>query len=364
MTAIQEVKNGCARALLIGGAGFLGSHLCDRFIGAGHEVICMDTLLTGRLENIQHLLPHPRFRFVRHDVNQPIDLPSLIANNNGKSHHSQVGSLKIDYVLQLASPASPKDYARHPIHTLKIGALGTYYALGLAKAHGSVFLLTSTSEIYGDPEMTPQPETYWGHVNPIGPRSVYDEAKRFAEAIAMAYHREHGVQVRIARIFNTYGERMRLDDGRALPNFVGQALEGRPLTIYGDGSQTRSFCYVSDLVEGLYKLLLSHEIGPVNLGNPEEISLLQLAKTIIELTGSKSDLVFGPLPPDDPVRRRPDISKAKSALNWQPEIGLREGIKRVLPYFRNQLAERWVRQPELGPSLPFHGLDERRVQNN
>jgi dTDP-glucose 4,6-dehydratase len=365
MSSIQkDEKTNCQKVLIIGGAGFLGSHLCDRFIAAGYEVICMDSLLTGRLENIQPIFSHPRFRFVRHDVTRPIDLPSLIGKEGPGPESGRDDPLKIDYVLHMASPASPKDYARHPIHTLKIGALGTYHALGLAKSHQSVFLLASTSEIYGDPQVNPQPETYWGHVNPLGPRSVYDEAKRFSESIAMAYHREHGVQVRIARIFNTYGDRMRLNDGRALPNFVGQALQGKPVTIYGDGNQTRSFCHVSDLIDGLYKLLLSNEIGPVNLGNPEEIPLLELAKTVIELTGSKSRLAFEPLPADDPVRRRPDISKAKAALNWQPRIGLREGIKQVIPYFRRQLAERWIHHPDPGCRLPFTASDEAGAQNN
>ncbi|MGA8186016.1 MAG: UDP-glucuronic acid decarboxylase family protein, partial [Terriglobia bacterium] len=340
MTANSQNGNYVPRTLLIGGAGFLGSHLCDRLIGAGHEVICMDSLLTGAVANVQHLLSHPRFSFVQHDVTRPIDLARLLGHQHDKFSPNTEGLVKMDYVVQMASPASPKDYARHPIHTLKIGALGTHHALGLAKAHGSVFLLTSTSEIYGDPEVTPQTETYWGHVNPIGPRSVYDEAKRYAESIAMAYHREHGLRVRIARIFNTYGKRMRLNDGRAIPNFVAQALEGKPLTIYGDGSQTRSFCYVSDLIEGLYRLMLSQEDAPVNLGNPEEIRLLELARTIIETTASNSRLVFEPLPDDDPVRRCPDIAKARASLNWHPKVGLHEGIRRVLPYFRARLMDR------------------------
>ena len=251
--------------LVTGGAGFLGSHLCDRLLAEGHDVICLDNLITGRRENIQHLLAHPHFRFVLHDVTRPIDLPALLATSPG---HRPSPPRPLSYILHFASPASPKDYARHPIHTLKVGALGTYHALGLAKAHGSVFLLASTSEIYGDPEISPQPEKYWGHVNPIGPRSVYDEAKRFAEAISMAYHREHGVKVRIVRIFNTYGERMRLEDGRALPNFMVQALLGKPLTVYGKGSQTRSLCYVSDLVEGLYRLLMSNQDRPHQPGKP------------------------------------------------------------------------------------------------
>ncbi|HET7212148.1 MAG TPA: UDP-glucuronic acid decarboxylase family protein [Terriglobia bacterium] len=356
--------NNLPRTLLIGGAGFLGSHFCDRLIGAGHEVICMDNLLTGTVGNVQHLLPHPRFTFVQHDVTQPIDLARLLGHRNDKFHLDSEGPFRLDHVVHMASPASPKDYARHPIHTLKIGALGTLHALGLAKAHGSVFLLTSTSEIYGDPQVCPQTETYWGHVNPIGPRSVYDEAKRYAESIAMAYHREHGLEVRIARIFNTYGKRMRLNDGRAIPNFVAQALQGKPLTIYGDGSQTRSFCYVSDLIEGLYKLMLSHEAAPVNLGNPHEIHLLELARTIIEATSSNSRLVFEPLPDDDPVRRCPDISKAKSSLHWRPKIGLHVGIKRVLPYFRARLMERCLDKTWPAGSARFLTHEARVAQNN
>jgi dTDP-glucose 4,6-dehydratase len=317
-----------------GGAGFLGSHVCDRLIDEGHEIICVDNLLTGQLKNIEGLIEHPRFAYVRHDVTRPIDLSRLLAGSD-RVEWGDEG--KLDYVLHFASPASPKDYARHPIHTLKVGALGTYHALGLAKACGSVFLLASTSEVYGDPEVNPQPETYWGHVNPVGPRSVYDEAKRFAEAMTVAYHREHSVPVRIARFFNTYGERMRIDDGRALPNFMTQALQDRPLTVYGDGSQTRSLCYVSDLVEGVYRLMLSDEPTPVNLGNPEEISTVDLAQEVVELTGSRSRIVFEALPVDDPRRRRPDISKAVALLGWSPKVSRREGIERVIPYFRAQL---------------------------
>jgi len=321
------------RSLVTGGAGFVGSHLCERLLARGHEVLCVDNLITGRAENIQSLLAHPRFVFVEHDVTQPMGLPEFL----GRAATRAGGDGHLDYVLHLASPASPKDYARHPIHTLKVGALGTHNVLGLAKAQQSVFLLASTSEVYGDPEVNPQPESYWGHVNPIGPRSVYDEAKRFAEAITMAYHREHGVRVRIARIFNTYGERMRIDDGRALPNFLSQALRGRPLTVYGDGSQTRSCCYVTDLVDGLYRLLLSEQTGPINLGNPEEVSMLELARKVIERTGSSSTLAFEPLPVDDPARRRPDISKARALLGWTPKVSLNEGIDKVLPYFRAAL---------------------------
>ena len=321
--------------LVTGGAGFLGSHLCDRLLAEGHRVFCLDNLLTGRRENIRHLAHHPHFRFVECDVTKPINLDTALKGRGRRGGASPVP--RIDYVLHLASPASPKDYARYRIHTLKLGALGTYHALGVAKSQGSVFLLASTSEVYGDPEVSPQPETYWGHVNPIGPRSVYDEAKRFAEAITMAYHREHGVRVRIARIFNTYGERMRIDDGRALPNFMLQALDHRPLTVYGDGRQTRSLCYVSDLVDGLYRLLVSSETGPVNIGNPEEITMLDLAREIVELTGSRSPIGFEPLPADDPKQRRPDISLAIDRLGWRPRVPRREGIERVIPYFRAEL---------------------------
>lgn len=322
------------RSLVTGGAGFLGSHLCDRLIAEGHEVICLDNLLTSSLDNIRHLLEHPCFCFIRHDVTQPIDLPALLESAAGSSGRGVQRTNVLDCVLHFASPASPRDYARHPIHTLKAGAIGTFHALGLAKITGSMFLLASSSEVYGDPEVNPQPETYWGNINSIGPRSVYDEAKRFAEAITMAYHREHGVRVRIARIFNTYGERMRIDDGRAVPNFLVQALQDRPLTVYGDGSQTRSLCYASDMVDGLYRLLLFNEVEPVNLGNPEEVTVLQLAQEVIELTGSKSKIVFGPLPTDDPRVRNPDISKAIAKLGWRPKVSRREGIECVIPYFR------------------------------
>ena len=315
----------------------MGSHLCDRLLAEGHQVVCFDNLLTGNTDNIQHLMDNPRFFFVQGDVTKPIDLPAAFSESRKSWDDAGPDGFRLDYILHFASPASPKDYERHPIHTLKVGALGTYHALGLAKATGSVFLLASTSEVYGDPEVSPQPETYWGHVNPIGPRSVYDEAKRFAEAITMSYAREHGVKVRIVRIFNTYGERMRVDDGRALPNFLKQALQGEPLTIYGDGTQTRSFCYVSDLVEGIYRLLLSDETGPINLGNPEEITIKQLAEEVIELTESKSQIAMEPLPADDPKRRRPDISKAVAILGWKPKVGRREGIERVITYFRSKL---------------------------
>ena len=321
-------------SLVTGGAGFLGSHLCDRLIAEGHDVICLDNLITGRRENIQHLRGNPHFTFVLHDVTQPIDLSELFA---ASPQPSPFPLRPVNYLLHFASPASPKDYARHPIHTLKVGAMGTYHALGLAKANGSTLLLASTSEIYGDPEVIPQPEKYWGHVNPIGPRSVNDEAKRFAEAITMAYHREHGVKVRIVRIFNTYGERMRLEDGRALPNFMVQALLGNPLTVYGKGSQTRSLCYVSDLVDGLFKLLTSDQIGPINIGNPEEITILQLAEAILRATQSKSSIAFEPLPEDDPQRRQPDITAARAKLKWEPRVSLEKGLARTLPYFQVSL---------------------------
>jgi len=310
------------RILVTGGAGFVGSHLCDRLLSEGHEVICVDSLITGRKENIAHLLDQRCFTFVLQDVTEPFFLE---------------GSL--DAVLHFASPASPRDYLQHPIHTLKVGGLGTYHALGLAKAKGAVFMLASTSEVYGDPEVNPQPETYWGHVNPVGPRSVYDEAKRYAEAMTIAYHRAHGVRVRIPRIFNTYGPRMRLNDGRALPNMMSQAIRGEPLTVYGDGSQTRSFCYVSDLVEGIYRLLLTStpELLLMNLGNPEEVTLSQMAQEILQITGNKSQIVFHPLPEDDPRRRCPDIGKAREILGWEPHISRLEGLNKTLPYFREAL---------------------------
>ncbi|HUI40782.1 MAG TPA: UDP-glucuronic acid decarboxylase family protein [Terriglobia bacterium] len=335
MEDLGSGNNRPPRSLVTGGAGFVGSHLCERLLAEGHEVICLDNLLTGRLENVRQLFDHPHFGFVEGDVTKPIDLSRLLSGRNGR----WAPGVHLDYILHLASPASPKDYARHPIHTLKVGGLGTYHALGLAKAHRSVVLLASTSEVYGDPELNPQPETYWGHVNPIGPRSCYDEAKRFAEAITMAYHREHAVRVRIVRIFNTYGERMRIDDGRVLPNFMTQALRGQPLTVYGDGTQTRSCCYVSDLVEGLYRLLLSDQMGPINIGNPEEVTMLELAGRVIEQTGSASRVTFEPLPVDDPTQRCPDITKAKTLLGWAPKVSLAEGLAKVVPYFRAKLRE-------------------------
>ncbi|MCX5686467.1 MAG: SDR family oxidoreductase [Candidatus Omnitrophica bacterium] len=303
--------------LITGGAGFIGSHLCDLFIGKGCGVICMDNLITGKVDNIRHLLKNRNFKFVKHDVSEKIGITG-----------------KIDYILHFASPASPIDYLKYPIQTLKVGSLGTHNALGLAKAKKAVFLLASTSEVYGDPLVNPQPETYWGNVNPIGPRGVYDEAKRFAEAITMAYHRYHKIGTRIVRIFNTYGERMRENDGRAIPNFLSQALANKPITVYGDGSQTRSFCYVSDLVDGVYRLLMSDVNNPVNIGNPNEMSLLKLAKIIIKITRSKSKIVYKALPVDDPKVRRPDITKAKSLLDWKPKVSLEEGLQATIDYFQ------------------------------
>ena len=302
--------------LVTGGAGFIGSHLCDLFLAKDHRVICMDNLITGKIENIEHHLQDRNFKFIKHNVSQYIDIKG-----------------KIDYILHFASPASPIDYLKYPIPTLKVGSLGTHNALGLAMAKGARFLLASTSEVYGDPLVNPQPESYWGNVNPVGPRGVYDEAKRFAEAITMAYHRYHKLDTRIVRIFNTYGERMREEDGRAIPNFISQTLQNKPITVYGSGKQTRSFCYVSDLVDGLYKLLMSKESDPVNIGNPNEMSLLALAGTIIKLTGSKSKIVYKPLPVDDPKVRRPNIAKARKILNWQPKIRLEEGLSKTIDYF-------------------------------
>ncbi|MFN8359528.1 MAG: UDP-glucuronic acid decarboxylase family protein [Candidatus Kapaibacterium sp.] len=311
-----------ARILITGGAGFLGSHLCDRFIAEGYNVICMDNFITGSPDNIAHLLGHERFEFIQHDV----------------TNYTYVAG-DVDYILHFASPASPIDYLKFPIQTLKVGSLGTHKALGLAKAKGARFLIASTSEVYGDPLIHPQPEEYWGNVNPVGWRGVYDEAKRFAEAMTMAYHRYHGVETRIIRIFNTYGPRMRIEDGRAIPAFMSQALRGEPVPVFGDGSQTRSVCYVDDLVEGIYRLLLSDESDPVNIGNPDEISMLDLAKEIIEITGSKSEIVFKDLPADDPKIRQPDITRATEILGWQPRVQRREGLLKTLEYFKEKLGK-------------------------
>jgi dTDP-glucose 4,6-dehydratase len=304
-------------ALITGGAGFLGSHLCDRLIKEGYRVIAMDNLITGDLRNIAHLMPLEQFEFYHNDVSKFIHIPG-----------------KLDYILHFASPASPIDYLKIPIPTLKVGSLGTHNCLGLALAKGARMLIASTSEVYGDPLVHPQNEDYWGNVNPIGPRGVYDEAKRFQEAMTMAYHTFHGVETRIVRIFNTYGPRMRLNDGRALPAFIGQALRGEDITVFGDGSQTRSFCYVDDLVEGIYRLLLSDYVYPINLGNPDEISILDFAKEIIELTGTDQKIVYKPLPKDDPKQRQPDISRAKELLGWEPKLKRKEGLKITYEYFK------------------------------
>jgi len=309
------------RVLITGAAGFLGSHLCDRFIAEGYEVIGMDNLLTGSVSNIEHLFPLKEFSFYHHDVSKFIHVPG-----------------PLDYILHFASPASPIDYLKMPIQTLKVGSLGTHNCLGLAKAKKARILVASTSEVYGDPLVHPQQEDYWGNVNPVGPRGVYDEAKRFQEAITMAYHNFHGLETRIVRIFNTYGPRMRLNDGRALPAFIGQALRGEDLTVFGDGSQTRSFCYVSDLVEGIYRLLFSNETRPVNIGNPNEISLLDFANEIIILSGSRSGICYKPLPQDDPKQRQPDISRAKAVLGWEPVIARQEGLALTYAYFSRLLA--------------------------
>jgi dTDP-glucose 4,6-dehydratase len=310
------------RTLITGGAGFIGSHLCERFLREGHEVVAVDNMITGDLANLDGFRTNPKFRFVGHDVSNPLKVKD-----------------KIDIVLHFASPASPVDYLDHPIPTLKVGSLGTHNMLGLAKAHGAKFLLASTSEVYGDPLEHPQTESYWGNVNPIGIRGVYDEAKRFAESITMAYHRVHGVDTRIIRIFNTYGESMRLNDGRVLPNFMYQALMGQPLTVYGDGKQTRSFQYVSDLVEGIWRLLQKDYHEPVNLGNPAEITILEFAEEIKALAGGNSRIEFRPLPQDDPKVRQPDISRAKALLGWEPVVGRAEGLKRTMDFFRRKLGK-------------------------
>jgi dTDP-glucose 4,6-dehydratase len=310
------------RVLITGGSGFLGSHLCDRFIKEGFHVIAMDNLITGNLKNIEHLFKLPNFEFYHHDVSKFIHVPG-----------------QLDYIMHFASPASPIDYLKIPIQTLKVGSLGTHNCLGLAKAKGARMLIASTSEVYGDPHVHPQNEDYWGNVNPIGPRGVYDEAKRFQEAMTMAYYTYHGLETRIVRIFNTYGPRMRLNDGRALPAFMSQALRGEDLTVFGDGSQTRSFCYVDDLVEGIYRLLLSDYPYPVNVGNPEEITLLQFAEEIIKLTGTDQKIVFRPLPKDDPKQRKPDITRAKEILGWEPKVSRADGLKITYEYFKNAIEE-------------------------
>ena len=307
--------------VVTGGAGFLGSHLSDRLLAEGHRVICVDNLITGNLANIAHLRERDDYSFLEHDISKPLYLDD-----------------EVDNVLHFASPASPIDYLELPIQTLKVGSLGTHNTLGLAKAKGARYLLASTSEVYGDPLIHPQPESYWGNVNPVGPRGVYDEAKRFAEAIAMAYHRYHGVETRIVRIFNTYGPRMRPRDGRVVPAFIDQALKGEPLTVFGDGSQTRSFCYVSDLVDGIYRLLLSDEVEPTNIGNPREMSVLEFAEKILAITGSASEIVYKDLPVDDPKIRQPDITKASEVLGWGPKVELEDGLAATIDYFRELLA--------------------------
>lgn len=317
------------RVLITGAAGFLGSHLCDRFIKEGFDVVGMDNLITGDLKNIEHLFKLKEFEFYHHDITKFIHVPG-----------------NLDYILHFASPASPIDYLKIPIQTLKVGALGTHNCLGLAKAKGARMLVASTSEVYGDPLVHPQTEEYWGNVNPVGPRGVYDEAKRFMESITMAYHTFHQVETRIIRIFNTYGPRMRLNDGRALPAFIGQALRGEDLTVFGDGSQTRSFCYVDDLIEGIYRLLMSDYVSPVNIGNPVEISLLEFAEEILKLTGAKTKIVFKPLPVDDPKQRKPDITKAKELLGWEPKVDRAEGLRITYEYFKSLPVEELTKQPK------------------
>jgi len=304
------------KALITGGAGFIGSHLCDLLLAKDHEVICVDNLVTGNKNNIAHI-ENDNFSFIEHNITKPLFLEE-----------------NIDYIFHFASPASPIDYLKLPIQTLKVGALGTHNMLGLAMEKNARFLLASTSEVYGDPLVNPQSEEYWGNVNPIGPRGVYDEAKRFAEAITMAYHRYHGTQTRIVRIFNTYGPRMRLNDGRVVPNFIGQVLNGEDITVYGDGSQTRSFCYVSDEIEGIYRLMMSDYSNPMNIGNPKEYTILEFAKFIIKLTGTDSNIIFKELPEDDPKQRKPDITKARKILNWEPEVSLEQGLRNTIEYFK------------------------------
>lgn len=306
-------------ALITGGAGFLGSHLCEYFLNKGHSVICLDNLLTGSKDNISHLAKN-KFEFIKHNITKPIKI-----------------SGKLDYVLHFASPASPVDYTNHPIKTAKVGSLGTHNALGIAKAKKARFIVASTSEIYGDPHVHPQVEEYWGNVNSIGPRSMYDEAKRFSEALTMAYHRAHKMDTKIVRIFNTYGERMQINDGRVVPNFIYQALKGQNITVYGKGNQTRSFCYASDLVDGIYRLLMSDYNLPVNIGNPTENTILDFAKVIIKMTGTKSKIVYKPIPVDDPKQRCPDITKARKLLGWEPRVNLEEGITRTIKYFKTKV---------------------------
>ena len=308
-------------SVVTGGAGFLGSHLCERLLAEGHRVTCVDNLITGNLENIQQLDDHPDFEFIHHDVTVPFEIESDVHN-----------------VLHFASPASPIDYLELPIQTLKVGSLGTHNTLGLAKAKNARYLLASTSEVYGDPLVHPQPESYWGNVNPVGPRGVYDEAKRFAEAMVMAYHRYHGLDTRIARIFNTFGPRMRLKDGRVVPAFMHQSLQGNPLTVFGDGQQTRSFCFVDDLVEGIWRLLNTDTADPVNIGNPREMTILQFAEAILQATGSQSEIAFEPLPVDDPKIRQPDITRAREVLGWEPKVSLEEGLRLTVGYFQNLLS--------------------------
>jgi dTDP-glucose 4,6-dehydratase len=309
------------RSLVTGGAGFLGSHLCDRLLAEGHDVVCLDNLSTGDVANIAHLKGNPHFSFVHYDVTNYLFIDG-----------------KIDFIFHFASPASPIDYLKLPIQTLKVGSLGTHKALGLAKAKGARFFIASTSEVYGDPLVHPQTESYWGNVNPVGPRGVYDEAKRFAEAMTMAYHRYHGIETRIVRIFNTYGERMRINDGRAIPAFMSQSLRNEDVTVFGDGSQTRSVCYVSDLIDGIYRLMMSEYDAPVNIGNPEEVTVLELAKEIIQLTNSNSKIIFQDLPQDDPKVRQPDISKAQTILGWKPKVHRRDGLLKTLDYFKTKLS--------------------------
>jgi dTDP-glucose 4,6-dehydratase len=319
-----------SRAVITGGAGFLGSHLCERALAEGHQVVCVDNFLTGRRENIEHLLGRDDFALVEHDVSKPFEIEG-----------------PVDFILHFASPASPIDYLELPIQTLKVGSLGTHNSLGLAKAKGARFFLASTSEVYGDPLEHPQKETYWGNVNPVGPRGVYDEAKRFAEAMTMAYHRYHGVEARIVRIFNTYGPRMRLRDGRVVPAFVQQALTGEPMTVFGEGKQTRSFCYVDDLIEGIWRLLMSDLRVPCNIGNPHEMTILEFAETIRAAVGSASPIVFKPLPVDDPSTRRPDITQARQKLGWEPKVALADGLRSTIDYFRKVLAEQGALQGEV-----------------